>query len=291
MILNAATSWNDFWAKVGDFFWAKDDSGINYLTRIIIAVLIIVIAYFLIKFIGFLLKKAMKIKKKGPDIDISAKLILITLIKVFLWLAVAFIVINLLKIDTTGIAGLTSAITVALGLALQDLILCFASGLIILQQKTIATGDYISVQNSYGKCDGTVVKIHFFFTFLKTPTGQEVTIPNNNMLQAVITNYTRLGKRRLDYDVGVAYNTDIKLAKSVLSKLLENDERIIKEEGITVYVYELGAYSVGLRIRVWTPVDNYWTIYNELSEKVLLAFRENNIVIPSSTDISVNEKK
>ena len=288
MIL-ATNPWNDFWYKVGQFFLTVDESGLNYLTRILIAIAIIVVGYFLIKFIGFLLKKAMKIKTKGPNIDKSAKWFLVTVIKVFLWLCIAFVVIGILKIDVTGVAGITSAITVALGLALQDLISCFASGIIILQQKNIATGEYIGVTNSFGTCEGTVEKIHFFFTYLKTPNGQEVTVPNNNMLKAVITNYTRLGKRRLDYNVGISYDGDVKLAKEVLAGVVANDDRILKEEGITVYVYELGAYSVGLRLRIWTPVDNYWPVYNDLSERILLAFREHNIRIPSSTDIAVSQ--
>lgn len=290
MTLTAADSWNEFWTKVGDFFMIPDTSGLNYLTRILISIGVIVVAFFVIKLFEIILKKLFKIKKKGPDIDVSAKWFIIKVLKILLWIFVAFVVTSLLKIDTSSIAGLTSAITVALGLALQDVILCFASGIIILQQKNILTGEFISVQNSFGTCEGTVSKIHFFFTYLKTPNGQEVTIPNNNMLKAVITNYTRSGKRRLNYDVGVAYDTDIALAKEVLTKLVENDERRLKDEEFTVYVYELGPYSVGIRIRLWTPVDKYWSLYNELSEKILLVFRENNIRIPSSTDISVKQE-
>ena len=287
MIYATTNPWNDFWTKVKDFFLVADSSGINYLTRILISIGIIVVSFFLIKLFEIILKKLFKIKKKGPEIDVSARWFIIKVLKILLWIFVAFVVTSLLKIDTSSIAGLTSAITVALGLALQDVILCFASGIIILQQKNILTGEFISVQNSFGTCEGTVSKIHFFFTYLKTPNGQEVTIPNNNMLKAVITNYTRSGKRRLNYDVGVAYDTDIALAKSVLTKLVENDERRLKDEELSVYVYELGAYSVGIRIRLWTPVDKYWSLYNELSEKILLAFRENNIYIPSSTDRAI----
>ena len=276
--------WVDFWTSVGNFFLAKDDYGVNYLTRILIAIAIIVLGWLLIRFIGFLLKKAFGIKKKGPEIDVSAKFFIVNIIKIALWLGVAFIVVWILRIDTTGIAGVTSAITVAIGLSLQDLIGCFASGIVILQQKHIVTGDYISVSNGLGSAEGTVTKIHFFMTYLKTPNGQEVTIPNNNMQKAIVTNYTRLGKRRMDYDVGVSYNSDIALVKKVLTDLVKDDTRRLKDEDLSVYVYELGPYAVGVRIRLWTKFDEYWSLYNELSEKVLLACRKNNIYIPSSTD-------
>ena len=288
--MNAVTlsAWSDFWQKAGEFFITPDEHGINYLTRILIAVGVIVVAWFLLRLISFIYKRAFHVKKP-LTIDVSAKFFILNIIKIFYWVAVAFIVISVLKIEVTGVAGIASAVTVALGLALQDVIACFAAGVIILNQKNIATGDFISVQNAYGLAEGTVKKIHFFFTYLVTPNGQEVTIPNSNMLHAVVTNYTRLNKRRVNYDVGVAYDTDIELAKKVLTELFENDELVLKKEEFTVYVYELGAYSVGLRVRCWTKFKDYWTFYNAMSEKILLAFREHGIRIPSSTDIQVSK--
>ena len=282
-------AWNNFWQKAGEFFMTPDEVGINYLTRILLAIGLIVVAWLLLRLISLIYKKAFHIKKP-MNIDVSAKFFILQILKIFYWLAIAFLVITALKIDVTGAAGIASAVTVALGLALQDIISCFASGVIILNQKSISTGDYISVQNDYGSAEGFVTKIHFFFTYLKTPNGQEVTIPNSNMLHAVVTNYTRLNKRRVNYDVGVAYDTDIELAKKVLTEIVKDDPLILTKEECTVYVYELGSYSVGLRIRCWTKFKDYWPFYNALSEKVLLAFRENGIRIPSSTDIQVDKR-
>jgi len=281
-------AWTDFWAKAGEFFMKPDQAGINYLTRILIAVGVIVVAWLILRLISFIYKRSLHVKKP-LTIDVSAKFFILNIIKIFYWLAIAFIVISCLKIDVTGAAGIASAATVALGLALQDVIGCFAAGVIILNQKNILTGDFISVQNDYGCSEGTVSKIHFFFTYLKTPNGQEVSIPNSNMLHAVVTNYTRLNKRRVNYDVGVAYDTDIELAKKVLIDLFKGDELILPKEEFSVYVYELGAYSVGLRVRCWTKFKDYWPFYNSMSEKILLAFRKHGIRIPSSTDIQVDK--
>ena len=93
-----------------------------------------------------------------------------------------------------------------------------------------------------------------------------------------------------NYDVGVAYDTDIELAKKVLTDLFKDNELILPKEEFTVYVYELGAYSVGLRVRCWTKFKDYWPLYNSMSEKILLAFREHGIYIPSSTDIHVDKR-
>ena len=287
-ILNsdAYNSWIQFWEKVGNFFLSPDENNINYLTRILISIAIIVVAFFLIKFISWILNKSLGVKKKGPEIDVSAKTFAISLIKIALWLAVAFAVISLLKIDTNGFAGIVSAVGVALGLALQDLIGSFFSGILILQQKYMHTGDFVAITNSYGTVEGIVRKIHFFFTYLTTPKGQIVIIPNKNVTSAVVTNYSTLGKRRIDYDVGVAYNSDIALVKETLMAIIDEDARVLNGEVKTVYVESLGAYSVNVRIRCWTKFVDYWPVYNELSEKILLAFREKGIYIPSSTDRS-----
>lgn len=285
----APVSFPDLWERITNFFINDDGTGTGtgYLVRIGLAIAVILVGYLIIKLIMFGIKKAMGIRKKGPDIDISAKWFIASVIKFFLWVGVAFLVVGILNINVTGIAGVASAITVALGLALQDIISCFASGVIILHQKHILTGDFVSIQNSLGTAEGTITRINFLLTYLKTPNGQEVTIPNNNVQKAIVTNYTRLGSRRLNYDVGVAYDTDIEKAKQVLRKIVEGDKRVIPENGIEVYVYELKEYAVGLRLRVWTKVGDYWPLYNELSEKVLLAFRDAKIRIPSSTDIQV----
>ena len=280
--------WVEFWQKFADFFWAADSSGLNYLTRIAIAIGIIVVAWLIIKLFSLILRRAMKIKK-GPEIDASMKYFIVELIKAVLWIGVAFLVASVLKFDLTGIAGITSAITVALGLALQDLLGSFFSGILILNQKIIKTGDYIMIKNAFGECEGTVVRIHFFVTFLNTPKGQRVIVPNRNISASVVTNYTTLGRRRIDYDVGVAYDTDIAKAKEALLSTVIDEPLLLPNGAKEAYVESLGPYYVNLRLRCWVKTENYWKLYNQLSERVLLAFREAGINIPSSTDYTVKK--
>lgn len=284
----AYQGWIKFWQNFADFFWKIDDHGLNYLSRIGIAVAIIVVAWLFIKLVALILRKAFKVKK-GPEIDASMKYFVIEAIKALFWIGIAFLVASVLKFDLTGVAGITSAITVALGLALQDLIGSFFSGILILNQKIIKTGDYISVKNQYGECEGTVIRIHFFVTFLNTPQGQRVIIPNKNMSGAVITNYTTLGRRRIDYDVGVSYDTDIAKAKELLIACVKDEEILLQNGAVEAYVESLGPYYVNLRLRCWVKFENYWKLYNQLSERVLLSFRENGIEIPSSTDYTLKK--
>lgn len=288
MVLDAWEGWVAFWQKVSDFFLIEDSSGLPYLARIGIAIGIIVVGWLLIKLIGILLKKMLKVKR-GPEIDASAKLLIVELIKVFLWIALAFAVCSVLKISLTGVAGITSAIAVALGLALQDLIGSFFSGVLIINQKSIRTGDYIMVKNSFGECEGKVERVHFFTTYLINPKGQKIIVPNKNMTAAVITNFTVTGERRIDYDVSVSFDADIELVKEALASVIKDEPLVINTDKTQVYVESLGAYAVNVRLRCWSKFEDYWTLYNQLSERVLLAFREKGIKIPSSTEISLKK--
>lgn len=290
MVLSNAAyeGWIKFWQDFADFFWLPDDHGLNYLSRIAIAIAIIVVGWLIIKLFCLILRKAFKIKK-GPQVDASAKYFVIQIIRFLLWICIGFIVASVLKFDLTGVAGITSAITVALGLALQDLIGSFFSGILIIHQKSIRTGDYILVKNAYGESEGVVDSIHFFFTYLKTPQGQKVVIPNRNMTGAVITNFTVLGRRRIDYNVGIAYDADVIKAKEVLLNVLKDDPCLLPNGAVEAYVESLGPYYVNMRLRCWVLPENYWKLYNQLSERVLLAFRENGINIPSSTDYKVKK--
>ena len=281
--------WNNFWAKIGNYFLNPDASGVTPLARIIFAVVFILVSWLIIKLLVFLLKKVLGVKRKGPNIDVSAKSFVIQTIKVTLWILVAVAVISILGFDTTTFAGIASAITVALGLSLQDVVSCLACGILIISQKHIKAGDYIRVQNSFGSCEGTVVKIQFIFTYLKTFDGLELTIPNNNVLKAEIFNYTTLGSRRVDLDVDVAYNSDVELCKKVFYEILNEDESTYKDGTINVFVSELGPYSVKFRLRAWVSTEDYWPFNFRLKENVLLACRANNIYIPCSTDIQVSQ--
>ena len=284
--LDAWQGWVDFWQKFADFFWVADASGLNYLARIGIAIALIVFTWLLLKLLTLGLKKAFKIKR-GQDIDASAKLLIISVIKFLIWVGIGFAVCSILKISLSGMGGVLASIGVALGLALQDLIGSFFSGILIINQKIIRTGDYISVRNAFGECEGTVERVHFFITILRNVKGQRVIIPNKNMASAVITNYTVSGERRIDFDVRVAYDSDVEVVKEALWSVIKDEPLVINNEKTMVYAESFGDFGINFRLRCWTKFDDYWTLYNQLPERVLLAFRSKGITIPASIDRNV----
>ena len=287
MFLSEIGDWfNKLFESLGSFFTHNEEGSLSNLEKILFSLVIIVVAWVAIKIIIGILRKLMGVKKANT-IDRSAKNFVISLIKYLLWLFVAFLVISVLGIDITSFAGVLSAITVALGLALQDVIGSLAAGLIILNQKNFLTDDYIQISNAFGTVEGTVLSVSLMYTSLRTVNGQVVFVPNSNIVKSNLTNFTKEKQRRIVYSVNVAYNSDIELVKNVLSNILSADERVSKEKEPQIHINELGEYAVTVVIKCWTDVGEYWNVLNGLHEKVLLAFRENNIIIPSSKEFKV----
>ena len=194
-------------------------------------------------------------------------------------LILAFIVLRILKIDVSSLAQILSAGTVAIGLSLQNIISACASGIILLKSKHFRTGDYIQVQGD-ATAEGTVTSVGVMATTLDTVNGQHVVIPNDQLRKGVITNYSRNPVRRRVVDIGVDYETDTEKCKQVLLDILAKDERVLKDPKPSVYLTDLAEYYINFSVRAYIENKDYWDVYLQFREKVLLAFREQNILIP-----------
>lgn len=281
--------WNKFWEDVwnafseafknlGNFWLGTGADGQGpFIASFIFAILVLIFGSFLIKLILFLLKKVFKLDKKIIK-EKTVKNFIINSLKVGLYIGLFLIVLTILRVDLSGAAQIFSSAILAVGLALQDVISNFASGIIILTSKPFVIGDYVNIGN--GECEGTITNVKFLVTSIETVDKQVVTIPNKTITGDVIMNYTRNPLRRLKIDIGVDYATDIEKAKNVLVNLAKEDNRILQEPAPVCYVTGFGASSISLSLRCYVPNEIYWTVLFSMNEKLLIAFNENNINIP-----------
>jgi len=293
---------SNFWKNIAAFF-----TGGEYVfdvpTRILFAIIIIVLGWVVSKIVAVALRKALNIQpkmyiaKKSRDkkskaqvnSEATARGFIIPLVKVIHWIVVAGLVINVLGISLSSTASVISAVTVALGLALQDVIGCFASGLIVLATKPLSLGEYVMIKNDFGQCEGTVVNVGVMITTLNTFDGHYVYIPNSNIQKSVITNVNRDPLRRLDIKIGVAFDSDIDLVKSTLLRIGNTDSRVIKEKGVQAVITEFEDSAIQFSLRVWTKDEDYWQTKFDFNERVILELRKNNIQIPYNT-ITISNK-
>ena len=277
-----------FFQSIANFFLQENEFGLSVLSRILIAIAVLVLGVLLIKLLIFILKRASGIKK-GLALDLSAKNFFIEAFKILLYLLLAFTVVAILGINLNGAVGIISAITVALGLALQDIIGMFASGVLIFNTKNFHTGDYIKVVNSFGQEEGRVYKISILYTTLLTVNGQKIHIPNNNITKANLTNFSDYKNRRGCIEITLTYDNDSKLVSETYKEVVVNSPNVLKDPTPSIVIDEFKEIGVKYQIRFYTSIQDYWDTLYELREAILVATKEKGFKIALSTNIQVKE--
>lgn len=248
--------------------------GLSFGVQVIIAVVIFLIGTRVIRVVRRIVSKALEKK----DADPGVKQFLDSLLNAALYVLLVFIVLALLGVTTASIVAVLGSAGLAIGLALQGSLSNLAGGVLILLLKPFKVYDYI-LEDGH-KNEGTVTEITIFYTKLRTIDNKTVIVPNGDLANTSIVNYTKAERRQLIYNVGIAYEADLRKAKSLLTELLEKEEERIKELPVHVYVDDLADSSVNLGIRIWVPTVKYWEIRWRIIEEIKLTFDENGIEIP-----------
>lgn len=248
-----------------DWFW-------SLIPDLIMALLILVVGLWVIRFINRLVKRFFNKK----DYDPALESFLQSFIKIALKLLLAVLVVTQLGVKTSSLVAMIGAAGLAIGLALQGSLANFAGGVLILLFKPFRLGDWISAQG----VDGAVKEISIFNTKLNTFGNQIAIIPNGVLANGNIVNYSAEPNRRENYIVGIGYGSDIKKAKEILLDICANDGRILKDPAPEVYVNSLGDSAVNLSLRFWAPNDVFWPARFDLIEQSKLRFDKAGIEIP-----------
>ncbi len=247
---------------------------IDFAIGVVLALLVFWIGTKIIKWI----RKIIRISMEKASVDKGVRQFVDSLVKFILYAILIFSIGSKFGLDTTSVAAALASCGVAIGLALQGSLSNFAGGVLILVLKPFVVGDYI-VEDNKGR-EGTVKEIQLFYTKLLTVDNRTVIIPNGSLANTSLTNVTAQDKRRLDLSVGISYDADLKKAKELIEGLFRADEDILKEEGINVFVDNLGDSSVVIGARGWVKKEAYWTAKWRLTENIKLTLDENGIEIP-----------
>lgn len=222
------------------------------------------------------LVKIMNRTLQRRNVDATLSSFLDTFVEIALKIIVVVIFMGYVGIDTAGIAALVASAGVAIGLALQGSLSNFAGGVIILLIRPFNVGDYVEGSGH----SGTIEKIGIFYTHMTTVDNKLILIPNGNLANGSIVNYSAKELRRVDLTFGVGYEEDIIRVKRVLSNIIDAHESILKTPEPFIALSAHGDSAVNFVVRVWCNNKDYWKIYFDLLEQVKLKFDEENISIP-----------
>jgi len=252
------------------------DSLIATAPNILAAVLLIIGFYGFSRFVKMLARKGINqtnLPQPVQNILVGFAGIITTVTGVI----IALSILGLKTAVTTALAG-AGVIGLALGFAFQDVAANFISGLFLIMRKPFATGDVIAVNDQLG----SVVEINLRATKIKTPDGQMVYVPNKEVFQNNVINYSELGVRRVDIGCGVAYDTNLKQAKTVARKTIEELSFVVEDRPVQIFFAEFGGSSIDFSVRFWinfgTPGD-----YPKAQDKAIRAL--NNAFSNADIDI------
>lgn len=245
----------------------------DYVPNLIGGVIVLVIGLLVIKFFRRFMNRLLT---KKPDMDPT----LIQFLKdVGTWalrIVLLIVVINQLGVETTAFAAMLGAAGLAIGLSLQGSLSNFAGGVLIIVFKPFRVGEYVEVQGE----GGTVNEIQILYTRLLTPNNQVVYIPNGALANGNIKNFSREPLRKEELIFGVAYDSDLKQVKDVITKVLENDEKVLKDPAPVIRVKTLGESSVDFQVLLWATNENFWQMLSDVKEAVKNEFDKEGIEIP-----------
>ncbi len=249
---------------------------INWATtegiKLIIGLLLLWIGWKLAKKVVNIMSRTLE--KRNVDATVSS--FLDTFVEVVLKGIVIYIFLDYVGIKTTGIAALVASAGVAIGLALQGSLSNFAGGVIILLIRPFNVGDYIEGSGH----SGTIERIGMFYTHMTTVDNKLILVPNGNLANGSIVNYSAKELRRVDLTFGVGYEQDVLKVKRVLSNIVDAHELILKDPEPFIALSAHGDSAVNFVVRAWVNNSDYWKVHFDLLEAVKVKFDEEEISIP-----------
>ncbi len=230
--------------------------------------------------VGVMLSKAlMKLVKrtlKRTSIDPTAVSFLTSVISVLLYLIVAVIVLSVLNVPMDSIVTVIGTAGLAIGLALQDSLANVAGGFLIMFSKPLKVGDLVK----FGDVTGTVKSVGILQTQLILGDQTVVFIPNGQVADAMIVNYSEKEMRRLDLEIGISYSADFEQAKQIISGLIQAHPLAAEDPAPLVRVGRFDSSAVVLFVKVWTTNEDYWNLHYDLHEQIKTAFDAEGIAMP-----------
>ncbi|WP_336184575.1 mechanosensitive ion channel family protein [Fusobacterium polymorphum] len=231
----------------------------------------------LTKFLIKSLDKAMSLRNNDPLLISFLK----SLIKTVMYIILAFILIGIIGIKATSLVTILGTAGVAVGLALQGSLANLASGILILFFKQVSKGDFVSSLDK--NIEGTVQSIHILYTIIQQPNGPVIIVPNSQIANASIINYSKNPFRRLDLIYSASYDVPVDKVISVLHEVIENEPRIIKNNSdlpVTISLNKQNASSLDYVFRAWVRKEDYLDTMLDCNISVKKFFDKNGIEIP-----------
>ena len=249
------------------------DHGVTFLANVLIAILILLVGGLVVKCITALVRKALR---KTKRVNALLESFLCSAVSKTGWIFLAVIALGRIGVDVGPLIAGLGVTGFILGFAFQETLGSFAAGMMIALNQPFKVGDYVIVSG----VEGAVRELNMMATVLATADNKKVTVPNASVWGSAITNFSALGKRRVDTVVGVAYGTDLTKAVSVALEALRTVPGVLTDPAPAVAVGGLGVSDVRINVRPWSTCADYWGVLSAAYVAVVNAYAAAGIEIP-----------
>lgn len=250
--------------------------------KLLLAIVIFVIGWWVVKLIIIFAKKALT----RIGVEKSVITFLTSFCKYILRIFAFIIALTPFGFQVSSLFAALGAAGITLGLGLKESVANIASGIQIVITKPFQVGHYIQLNN----VEGTVTRVEIMYSTLMTLDRKEVVIPNSIVTNSILTNYTALGVRRVDFNYSVCYGADINSIRAILLEVAKQHEQVLSSPEPMVVVLKHASNGIDISFRVFCAPENYWNVLFDLEEKVKEAFELNDVTIPyTQVDIHFKE--
>ncbi len=244
----------------------------TFAPSILGALVVLIIGWWII---GIIMRGSAKMLAKA-NVEPSLRTFAVSLLNIGMKVMLIISAAGIIGVETTSFVAILGAASFAVGLALQGSLSNFAGGALILFFKPFKVGDLIEAHGF----KGVVQEIQIFTTILAAPGGKQIIVPNGQLSNGAITNFSKEGHVILDLTFAISYYENIDKAKNVLHSVVKACPYISKDKTVEIYVSELGNSSVNFLVRTSVTVATYWDAYFFMHENVKKAFDSENVGIP-----------
>lgn len=243
-------------------------SGSLFFKKLMGTVLILVIGVLVIRVITRLITAALE----KSHLEKAAHSLILSLARAAMYILLFLIAASQMGIDVSSIVALASVLTLALSLALQNMVSNLIGGFVILYTHPFHSGDYVEIAGQ----GGTVKEISMTYTVLATPDNRIISIPNSAVAAAQVVNYSSADSRRVELTVTASYDAPTQKVLDALVLAGTVDNALLNPAPSAVIIsYDDSAIRYSLRI--WVKPGDYWDVYFQVNQRIKDVFDQQGI--------------
>jgi small conductance mechanosensitive channel len=239
-------------------------------SRLLQAVAVLVIGILAIRIFMKLLNASLEKSK----LEKAAYSLITSLVKTALYILLGLITASALDIDVSSVIALASVLTLALSLALQNMVSNIIGGFTILYTRPFHSGDYVEIAGQAG----TVQEINMTYTKLSTGDNKIISIPNSAVVAAQIVNYSASETRRVEVVVSASYDTPTQKVIDALVQAGTVDNALLEPAPVAV-ITGYGDSAIQYSLRLWVKTADYWDVYFTVNRRVKEVFDEQGVIM------------